>query len=120
MCASSVLISVNAILASMERSPLNLDRRGRPLRLASVAAALCLGLSPAFGSAATPAAQLADAPAASPGAMAKPPSGAPAAVPASDAAAKHAKRTACLKDAKTKKLVGADKTAFLKNCIAAP
>jgi hypothetical protein len=41
-------------------------------------------------------------------------------VPASDAAAKHAKRTACLKDAKTKKLVGADKTSFLKNCIAAP
>jgi psiF repeat-containing protein len=37
-----------------------------------------------------------------------------------DAAAKHAKRTACLKDAKTKKLVGAEKTSFLKNCIAAP
>ena len=35
-------------------------------------------------------------------------------------AAKHAKRTACLKEAKTKKLLGADKTAFLKNCIAAP
>jgi hypothetical protein len=38
---------------------------------------------------------------------------------ASDAA-KHAKRTACLKDAKTKKLVGAEKSAFLKDCIAAP
>lgn len=38
---------------------------------------------------------------------------------ANDAAAKHAKRTACLQDAKTKKLVGADKTAFLKNCNAA-
>jgi hypothetical protein len=37
-----------------------------------------------------------------------------------DAAAKHAKRTACLKDAKTKKLVGAEKTSFLKGCIAAP
>ena len=37
-----------------------------------------------------------------------------------DAAAKHAKRTACLKDAKTKKLVGAEKTSFLKSCIAAP
>jgi len=47
--------------------------------------------------------------------------GAPAAAsPASDAAAKHAKRTACLKNAKTKKLVGADKTSFLKACIAAP
>jgi len=43
-----------------------------------------------------------------------------AASPASDAAAKHAKRTACLKNAKTKKLVGADKTSFLKACIAAP
>jgi psiF repeat len=39
---------------------------------------------------------------------------------ANDAAAKHAKRTACLKDAKTKKLVGAEKSAFLKDCIAAP
>jgi hypothetical protein len=40
--------------------------------------------------------------------------------PPGDAAAKHAKRTACLKTAKTKKLVGADKTSFLKACIAAP
>ena len=39
---------------------------------------------------------------------------------ANDAAAKHAKRTACLKDAKTRKLVGADKTAFLKACMDAP
>jgi hypothetical protein len=37
----------------------------------------------------------------------------------SDAADKHAKRTACLKDAKTKKLVGAQKTAFLKDCMSA-
>jgi hypothetical protein len=36
-----------------------------------------------------------------------------------DAAEKHARRTACLKDAKSKKLVGAHKTAFLKECIAA-
>jgi hypothetical protein len=39
---------------------------------------------------------------------------------AGDPAAKHAKRTACLKDAKGKKLVGADKTAFIKRCIATP
>ena len=54
---------------------------------------------------------------------------APAVVPApatapitssGDAAAKHAKRTACLKDAKVKKLVGAAKTEFVKSCIAAP
>jgi hypothetical protein len=37
----------------------------------------------------------------------------------SDAAEKHAKRTACLKDAKSKKLVGAQKTAFVKECMAA-
>jgi len=39
---------------------------------------------------------------------------------ANDDAAKHAKRTACLKDAKAKKLVGADKTAFIKNCVDTP
>ncbi|HUE10084.1 MAG TPA: hypothetical protein VMQ54_04065 [Steroidobacteraceae bacterium] len=37
-----------------------------------------------------------------------------------DAAAKHAKRTACLKDAKAQKLVGAKKTAFVKDCVAGP
>jgi hypothetical protein len=58
-----------------------------------------------------------------------PQASAPASVPASpapvpaadgDAAAKHAKRTACIKSAKAKKLVGAQKTAFIKDCIAAP
>jgi hypothetical protein len=45
----------------------------------------------------------------------------PSAAPvAGDAAAKHLKRTACLKEAKTKKLIGAEKTAFLKSCIEAP
>jgi psiF repeat len=38
---------------------------------------------------------------------------------AGDAAAKHAKRTECLKDAKQKKLMGAEKTAFIKGCIDA-
>jgi hypothetical protein len=37
-----------------------------------------------------------------------------------DAAAKHAKRTACLKEARAKKLVGAQKTAYVKDCTAAP
>jgi hypothetical protein len=36
----------------------------------------------------------------------------------SDAAEKHAKRTACLKDAKSKKLVGAQRTAYVKDCMA--
>lgn len=44
----------------------------------------------------------------------------PAPVASDAAAAKHVKRTACLKEAKTKKLLGADKTAFLKSCIDAP
>jgi hypothetical protein len=37
-----------------------------------------------------------------------------------EAAAKHAKRTACLSQARAKKLVGARKTAFLKDCIGSP
>jgi hypothetical protein len=89
-------------------------------------AAVCLCLLPMAGAlTATPPALRADVPgAAAPGAAA-PATVAPAAAktspapPSGDAAAKHAKRTACLKDAKTKKLVGADKTAFLKTCIAA-
>jgi len=100
------------------------------MRFSTEAAAVCLCLLPMAGAfmAAPPAAR-ADIPAATapgaavPGTVA-PPAAKTAPVPASappsgDAAAKHAKRTACLKDAKTKMLVGADKTAFLKNCIAA-
>jgi hypothetical protein len=113
------------------------------MRFSTVAAAVCLCLLPMTGAfTAAPPAPRADIPgttatapvAAAPGAAtpataalpaaktaptpssAAPPSAAP---PSGDAAAKHAKRTACLKDAKTKKLVGADKTAFLKSCIAA-
>jgi len=90
------------------------------MRFSTEAAAVCLCLLPMAGAfmAAPPAAR-ADIPAAAapPSAKTAPaPSSAP---PSGDAAAKHAKRTACLKDAKTKKLVGADKTEFLKNCIAA-
>jgi hypothetical protein len=36
----------------------------------------------------------------------------------SEAAARHAKRTACLKQAKAKKLVGAEKNSFIKDCVA--
>ena len=35
-----------------------------------------------------------------------------------EAAAKHAKLTACLKDAKSKKLIGEQKAAFIKECVA--
>jgi hypothetical protein len=82
---------------------------------AALAAALSLSLLAMAGG-------YADAPAASPSpaAPAVAASGASSTASSGDAAAKHAKRTACLKDAKTKKLVGADKTSFLKSCIAAP
>jgi len=86
------------------------------MRLAFAASALCLsalGLS-LLTQAAQPVTPQAAAAAATPAATA--PSPAPV---ASDAAAKHVKRTACLKEAKTKKLIGADKTAFLKSCIEA-
>jgi hypothetical protein len=95
------------------------------MRLSTAATALWLGLLPiAAGLAADPPAQrqgdpAASTPAAAPSA-ATPAPGTPAAAASGDAAAKHAKRTGCLKDAKAKKLVGADKTSFLKACIAAP
>jgi len=37
---------------------------------------------------------------------------------AAEAAARHAKRTACLKEAKSKKLVGANRNAYVKDCMA--
>lgn len=37
-----------------------------------------------------------------------------------DAAARHAKRTACIKEARARKLVGARKTAYIKDCAASP
>jgi hypothetical protein len=94
------------------------------MRFSAVAAAVCLSLLPvACGFAAAPPALRADVPEASAPAISVPAAAKPAPVPppaspTGDAAAKHAKRTACLKDAKAKKLVGAEKTAFLKNCIA--
>jgi hypothetical protein len=82
------------------------------------AAVLCLALA-SLG------AQLAcaqSAPAAAPAAPAPAPPGAAKAAPpdtGSDAAERHAKRTACLQDAKAKKLYGPDKTAYIKNCVSA-
>ncbi len=43
----------------------------------------------------------------------------PPLAPVNDAAARHAKRTACLKDAQVKKLVGAVRDEYVKNCVAA-
>jgi psiF repeat len=114
MRPSSGRLRATAILGC---SPINQPFEEVAMRLASAASALCLGalglsllsqaaepVTPQTAATATTAAGTAPSP-----------------VPvAGDAAAKHVKRTACLKDAKTKKLIGADKTAFLKSCIEAP
>jgi len=96
------------------------------MRLAFAASALCLG---ALGLgllalADQPVAPQSPAPVSTapvstaPAASTTPGAAAPAV--AGDAAARHVKRTACLKEAKAKKLIGAEKTAFLKACIDAP
>jgi hypothetical protein len=87
------------------------------MRLALAASALSLGaLGLGF---LTQTAQPGTAPTSAPAAASATAVSSPAPV-AGDAAAKHLKRTACLKEAKTKKLLGAEKTAFLKSCIEAP
>jgi hypothetical protein len=86
------------------------------MRLAFAASALCLVFL-------TCAVQLAASQTPAPATIAVAASAAPAsnsAAAGGDAAAKHAKRTACLQQSKARKLVGADKTAFLKGCIGAP
>jgi hypothetical protein len=59
------------------------------------------------------------APAANP-AAASAASDPPSAAAASNSgeAARHAKRTACLKEAKTRKMIGAARNAYIKDCIA--
>jgi hypothetical protein len=37
-----------------------------------------------------------------------------------EAAARHAKRTGCITQARAKKLVGAQKTTYIKGCIGTP
>jgi hypothetical protein len=96
----------------------------RSLLPAIAAIAVCLVLSPFAGSMAVslidlPGDTVAGAPAPAP-AAAKPSGTGMGTSTDGDAAAKHAKRTACLKNAKAKKLVGAQKTAFVRDCIGAP
>ena len=88
------------------------------MRAAFTASALCLSIlvfAAQQATCQTPAPGSTPAPAA-PASTAAPPSTAAA----GDAAAKHAKRTACLKETKARKLLGAEKTAFLKECLGAP
>jgi hypothetical protein len=80
------------------------------MRLALAATALCLSF---LVLAALPATPQASAPeATSPSATQQ--------VANDAAAARHAKRTSCLKEARTRKLIGTEKTVFLKHCIDAP
>jgi hypothetical protein len=86
------------------------------MRLAFAASALCLsvsGLSLLTQAAEPVTPEVAATPA-------TPATAASSAPVGGDAAAKHVKRTACIKEAKAKKLIGAEKTAFLKSCIEAP
>jgi hypothetical protein len=96
-----------AAIVICSQLPLQLEES--VMRPAIAASALCLGLLLLAALPATP-----QTPA--PPAVAAP----SATQVANDDAAKHAKRTACLKEAKAKKLVGADKAAFIKNCMEAP
>jgi len=86
------------------------------MRFAVPAIALCVGLLSLAGVPAV--AQSAQQPVPTTAAPASPAS--PSTGGSSDAAARHAKLTGCLKDAKAKKLLGADKKAFIKDCVAAP
>jgi hypothetical protein len=120
MRASSGRLQAAAILVC---SSINQPFGEAAMRLAFAASALCLsalGLSLLTQAAQPVTPQAAPATAAPVSAAPTPAATAPSPAPvASDAAAKHVKRTACLKEAKTKKLIGADKTAFLKSCIEA-
>ncbi len=87
------------------------------MRVLLPAMTVCLLLLAAGSGASTPAAQSEPAASVAP---APPPLAATGTSPDNDAAAKHAKRTACLKEARAKKLVGAQKTAYIKECTAAP
>jgi hypothetical protein len=105
MRASSERLQVTVILVC---SSINQPFKEAAMRLGLAASALCLcalglGLLSPAAQPETPAQAASPAPAAG-----------------GDAAAKHVQRTACLKEAKTKKLIGAEKTAFLKSCIEAP
>jgi hypothetical protein len=89
------------------------------MRVLLPAMTVCLVLA-AGGVASIAAAQSAPAAPAASAAPAQPPAPAAGMNADNDDAAKHAKRTACLTQARAKKLVGAQKTAYIKDCTAAP
>ena len=50
----------------------------------------------------------------------EPPPKTPEPIADSADAARHAKRTACIKEARAKRLIGAEKTQFIRDCVASP
>jgi hypothetical protein len=88
------------------------------MRLFLPAIALCVCVSPFGLATAAPSGDFSKT-ASTKAVPATPPPQAAPEVPASDAAVRHAKRTACLKQAKAKKLVGAERNSFVKDCVAA-
>jgi len=87
---------------------------------AAIALMICLASARTFAAQAGPATPSAPGtpPVAAPVPTTPPPADSPAA--ASAAALRHAKRTACLKEAKEKKLLGAERTAYVKTCVDGP
>jgi hypothetical protein len=87
---------------------------------AALAVSVCIWPVPAVraldtngASSAAQAAQAATQPTPAPAAPADPAASSPDAI-------RHAKRAACRKDAREKKLVGEQKTAYIRDCTAAP
>jgi hypothetical protein len=86
------------------------------------AALACLALASVMGGwliAATAGGSPAKTPAPASPSTAAPRPAAPASSIDNDAPARHARRTACLRDAKSKKLVGAQRNAYVKDCVGA-
>jgi hypothetical protein len=111
MVASSAQLRATVILGQ--------STRGSPMRSVP-AVALSIALSALAGSWASEPPAAAPPPTAA-AAPARAPSAAAGTTNAdNEAAARHAKRTACINQARAKKLVGAQKTAFIKGCIGTP
>jgi hypothetical protein len=94
------------------------DRYSYVMRFSVPAAAVSLCLIPLGMVPAGPPGAPQPAAAAAPANTAPAPAAKTSEATASDAAVRHAKRTACLKEAKAKKLVGADKNSYIKDCLA--
>jgi hypothetical protein len=85
--------------------------------LPATAVGLCCLMPLRMPSAAAPSVAQPDAPTKAPASTA-PATGQTSDSFAAAAAARHAKRTACLKEAKAKKLVGSAKNTYVQDCLA--